>query len=99
LAISAQKALLAKIKHDTELLERSGILKVEKMLAENVVGAKHDILRSTLVMETSSMVKNSRRCIQQRLANRRSQLDELQNLRGKNRSIIENLLTEVSESR
>jgi len=99
LAISAQKALLAKIKHDTELLERSGILKVEKMLAENVVGAKHDILRSTLVMETSSMVKNSRRFIQQRLANRRSQLDELQNLRGKNRSIIESLLTEVSESR
>ncbi|PKO93575.1 MAG: hypothetical protein CVU15_03370 [Betaproteobacteria bacterium HGW-Betaproteobacteria-1] len=99
LAISAQKALLAKIKRDTELLERSGILKVEKMLAENVVGAKHDILRTTLVMETSSMVKNSRRFIQQRLANRRSQLDELQNLRGKNRSIIENLLTEVSESR
>ncbi|PKO54432.1 MAG: hypothetical protein CVU26_02100, partial [Betaproteobacteria bacterium HGW-Betaproteobacteria-2] len=99
LAISAQKALLAKIKHDTELLERSGILKVEKMLAENVVGAKHDILRSTLVMETSSMVKNSRRFIQQRLVNRRSQLDELQNLRGKNRDIIENLLTEVSESR
>jgi len=99
LAISAQKALLAKIKRDTELLERSGILKVEKMLAENVVGAKHDILRTTLVMETSSMVKNSRRFIQQRLANRRSQLDELQNLRGKNRDIIENLLTEVSESR
>ncbi len=99
LAISAQKALLAKIKRDTELLERSGILKLEKMLAENVVGAKHDILRSTLVMETSSMVKNSRRFIQQRLANRRSRLDELQSLRGKNRSIIENLLTEVSDSR
>jgi uncharacterized coiled-coil DUF342 family protein len=80
-------------------LERSGILKLEKMLAEKVVGAKHDILRSTLVMETSGMVKNSRRFIQQRLANRRSQLDELQNLRGKNRGIIESLLTEVSESR
>jgi hypothetical protein len=99
LAISAQKALLAKIKRDMALLERSGILKLEKMLAEKVVGAKHDILRSTLVMETSGMVKNSRRFIQQRLANRRSQLDELQNLRGKNRGIIESLLTEVSESR
>jgi len=99
LAISAQKALLAKIKRDTELLERSGILKVEKMLAENVVGAKHDILRSTVVTETSGLVKNSRRFIQQRLASRRSQLDELHSLRGKNRSIIESLLTEVSESR
>lgn len=98
-AISAQKALLARIKRDAALLERSGIQKVEKMLAENVVGSKHDILRSTLVVETSELVKNSRRLIQQRLAGRRSQLDELQALGGKNRGMIESLLTEVSASR
>lgn len=99
LAMSAQKGLLAKIKNDAVLLERSGIAKVERMLAENVVGAKHDILRSTLIAETSGLVKNSRKQIQQRLVETRSQLGELHSLRGKNRGVIENLLTEISISR
>ncbi|HEY8354380.1 MAG TPA: dynamin family protein [Methylophilaceae bacterium] len=98
-AISAQKALLARIRRDAVLLERSGILKVERMLAESVVGSKHDILRSTLVQETSTLVRNSRRQIQQRLADRRSQLNELQALGDRNRATIEGLLGEVSEIR
>lgn len=99
LAMSAQKGLLAKIRNDTELLERSGILQVEKMLAENVVGAKYQILRSTLLAETSGLVKNSRKALQQRLASARSQLEELQSLRGKNRGVVEGLLTEVTNNR
>ncbi|PKO26106.1 MAG: hypothetical protein CVU35_00985 [Betaproteobacteria bacterium HGW-Betaproteobacteria-8] len=99
LAMSAQKGLLAKIRNDTELLERSGILQVEKMLAENVVGAKYQILRSTLLAETSGLVKNSRKSLQQRLVHTRNQLEELQSLRGKNREVVESLLTEVTNSR
>lgn len=99
LAMSAQKGLLAKIKNDADLLERSGILKVEKMLAENVVAAKHEILRSTVVAETSGLVKNSRKSLQQRIAGTRSQLEELQSLRGRNRGVVESLLTDVIESR
>lgn len=98
-AMSAQKGLLAKIKNDSELLERSGIARVERMLADKVVGAKHEILRSTLVVETSGLVRNSRKSIQQRLINTRNQLTELQGLRGENRHTIEALLTEISKQR
>lgn len=98
-AMSAQKGLLAKIRNDAELLERSGIARVERMLADQIVGAKHEILRTTLVAETSGLVKNSRKSIQQRLIATRNQLNELQELRGKNRGDIERLLTEISRTR
>lgn len=98
-AMSAQKGLLAKIKNDVVLLERSGIVKVERMLAEQVVGAKHEILRTTVVAETSGLIRNSRRSIQQRLLTSRNQLNELHGLRGQNRGTIENLLTEISRDR
>ncbi len=98
-AISAQKALLAKIKKDAALLARSGIGKVEQLLAENVVGAKHDILRNTIVNETANMVKASRKLIQERVVAWRTQLHELQSLSGQGREKVQALILEVNANR
>lgn len=98
-AISAQKALLAKVRGDAALLQRSGIAKVEDVLAHGVVATKHQILRSTIVAETGNMVKGSRKAIQQRIAGSRAQLQELESLRGKNRDVIQSLLSKVAEDR
>jgi Dynamin family len=98
-AISAQKALVAKIKKDAALLARSGIGKVEQLLAENVVGAKHDILRNTIVNETATLVKASRKLIQMRMTAARSQLAEFQSLAGQSREKIQALILEVGVDR
>lgn len=98
-AISAQKALLARVRGDAELLARSGIEKVERALAQNVVASKHAILRDTVLMETGNMVKASRRTIQQRVMAARAQLEELNTLRGKNREVVQKLLDKVSVDR
>jgi hypothetical protein len=99
LAISAQKALLAKIRKDPALLERSGIGKVEQLLAERVIADKHQILSHTIVNEVCAMLKSSRKVAQQRLDNVRAQLAELQGLRGQNRNAIQGLLAKVTEDR
>ncbi|HEX5539734.1 MAG TPA: dynamin family protein [Methylophilaceae bacterium] len=98
-AISAQKALLARIRKDARLFQRSGMDKIEQELAEGVIAAKHDILRNTVVSETSGLVKVSRKLIQQRLAAARAQMDELHGLRGESRGVIENLLHQVTRDR
>lgn len=98
-AISAQKALLAKVKGDAALLKRSGIEKVEQVLAHNVVATKHEILRATVVNEASNMVKASRKTMQQRLVAARTQLEELNSLRGKNRDVVQSLLSKVAADR
>jgi len=98
-AISAQKALLARVKADAALLKRSGIEKVEQVLAEGVVATKHEILRNTVVNEAAGMVKSSRKTMQQRLAGVRDQLQELNSLRGKNRDVVQSLLSKVATDR
>lgn len=98
-AISAQKALVARVKGDESLLHRSGITRVEQVLAQGVVAAKHDILRKTVVGEAAAMVKASRKTMQQRLLGVRTQREELDSLRGKNKGAVEELLNQVSADR
>ena len=99
LAISAQKALLAKIRHDEALLEKSGIGKVEQLLAESVVGAKHEILSKTIIAETSGMLRASRKVAQQRVDELKAQRKELDSLKGQNRMVIQSMLGKVTEER
>lgn len=98
-AISAQKALVARIRNDAELLKRSGIERLEEVLSKDVVATKHQILSDTVINETANMVKASRKTMQQRLAAIRSQQAELDSLRGKNRDVVQDLLTSVSADR
>ena len=98
-AISAQKALVARVKNDPMLLNRSGILRLEQVLAQGVVAAKHEILRNTVINETGNMVKVSRKTMQQRLADVRARQEELDSLHGKNRSEVDALLSKVSADR
>lgn len=98
-AISAQKALVARVKNDAALLKRSGIERVEQELAQGVVATKHEILRKTIVNETSNMVKASRKTMQQRLVAVRAQQAELDSLRGQNRNVVQDLLSTVATDR
>ncbi|BCM25742.1 dynamin family protein [Methyloradius palustris] len=99
LAISAQKALVAKIKKDDALLVRSGIQQVEQLLAESVIGAKHEILSHTVINETTNMLKASRKVAQQRLIATRDQALELESLRGKNTGEVQAILSRVDADR
>lgn len=92
LAISAQKALLAKIRGDRALLEKSGIIGVEAMLAENIIPAKQQIIRSSVTKEIGGMVGASAHTLGNELAAVRHELKELTALTGKNRDVVQKLL-------
>src|SRR5690606_38172765 len=95
-AISAQKALVARIRKDEALLERSGIQKDEQLIAGSVIATKHEILGNTIVNEASMMLRASRKLAQGRLDAARSQLEELQGLRGQNRETVQGLLARIT---
>lgn len=98
-AISAQKALVARVKNDATLLNRSGIIRLEQALAQGVVATKHEILCNTIVSETGNMVKASRKTMQQRLTTTRERQEELNSLRGKNHEEVNVLLSNVATDR
>lgn len=98
-AISAQKALVARVREDDALLDRSGIERLEKTLAKSLTAGKHAILRKTILAETGNMVKASRAAFHQRVAASKAQYDELMALRGKNHAVVQKLLDKVTSDR
>jgi len=95
LAVSAQKALLAKVRGDELLLRKSGIEAVEALLAHSIIPAKQRILRAAVVKEIGAMVELSHQSVRNDLAAVRHELKELTALTGKNREVIKKLLDKV----
>jgi hypothetical protein len=98
-AISAQKALLAKIKKDDALLLRSGINAVENALAEQIVSAKHEVLGKAIITECSNMIRASRKLVQIRVSNIKNQLDELHVLQLEHQGTSKEILAKVIAER
>jgi Dynamin family len=98
-AISAQKALVAKIKKDSALLEQSGLIELEATLGQQIIQAKHEILGRTVASECSVMIKNSRKHLQTHLVSVREQVSELRTLRGQNKDASKHILDKVLADR
>lgn len=98
-AVSAQKALLAKIRKDEALLKRSGISLLENAMAAQLVDAKHDLLGRAVVMECSNMIRASRKIAQMRVEGAKKQLDELRSLHAKSHEASKELLANVVAER
>ncbi len=93
--VSAQKGLLAKIKGDQTLLERSGLPALESSLAEDLVPSREAYLRTHVAREIGDMVRAADSLVGARLEDTDDQLAELRNLGGKSRDVIENLTSRL----
>jgi hypothetical protein len=99
LAVSAKQALLARIRGDTALLARSGIETLERMLADEVVPAKQQIMRAAIEREIGSMMEGSRRAIVTQFNALRDEYKSLGELTGKNRSVATQMLARLESDR
>jgi uncharacterized coiled-coil DUF342 family protein len=95
--VSAQKGLLAKIRHDQELINRSNILSLESILANEILPYQQDIVRDHVKEDVGNMIKESRDLLASRFQSIKSQLEELQGLSGKNNEVIEHLMQKTRE--
>lgn len=90
--ISAQKALLAKVKGDDILLANSGINKLEHALSRDIIPEKHHIISKNVISEISNMINTDKQTLVDRINSTLSQREELQSLCGKNADVIMHLL-------
>ena len=93
--VSAQKALVAKINNDAPLLKRSRLSDLEFALSEELIPAKQDIIHENTEAEFSDIYLRMRGLLESRLAGLREQLDELTELRGKNKGVVEYMMGKV----
>jgi hypothetical protein len=93
--VSAQKGLYGKIKNDRKVLERSRIFDLEDALGNEVVPAKHDIVRSNISDDLKDITKGLEIIIKQRLNGVKEHMDELGGLNGKNIDVVEHMMKKV----
>ena len=96
--ISAQKGLLAKIKQDQELLEKSGLSKLEMFLSNEILPAKQRILRESLIGRIGGRIEGTKDLLKGRYEAADQQLKELQSLSGKNTDVILQLMNKARET-
>jgi hypothetical protein len=93
--VSAQKALLGKIKGDKKILERSRIAALEDAFGKEMLPAKREIVSDNIRDEMTNIIKAVRTLIAQRLKGVHEHMEELNSLSGKNSDVIEHMMKKV----
>ncbi|HEV7820750.1 MAG TPA: hypothetical protein VGO84_06175, partial [Burkholderiales bacterium] len=99
MAISAQKALLARVRDDAALLGRSGIEQLEFLLASEIIPAKQEIMRAAVQREIGAMVDASRAAVTSQLNAAQTELLELAAMSGKSRSMAQTMVARLEVDR
>ena len=99
MAVSAQKALLARVRDDNELLLKSGIQQLEHLLASEIIPAKQEIMRAAVQREIGTMVAASRTAVANQLTATHTELKELAAMSGKSRSMAQSMVARLEADR
>ena len=97
--VSAQKGLLGKIKHNEELLSKSGLLKLEKKLSEDLVVHKQNLIRDKIMSEIGSIVSASHEVVKNRIATLDIELKEITKMRGKSVDVIDEMSAKLQRQK
>lgn len=99
LPVSAKKGLVARIRADQALLAKSGIEALERLLADEIIPAKQEIMRAGVQREVGTMLEASRQAIVAQFNALRAEHKSLAELAGKNRSAGQAMLARLETDR
>lgn len=91
-AISAQKGLIARVKHDAQLLKDSNLEAMENVLSNEILPSKEQLVRNTLITDINEMMQTSKGILLTQFNSRKKSIENLSGLSGKNENIIQRLL-------
>jgi hypothetical protein len=94
--VSAKQALLAKLKDDKDLLERSRINSLEKYLSQNILNQRQKILIDVVLRDIGFLIKESFTLTEINFANQTKQFQEFQQLRFENQGMIDDLVNNTN---
>ncbi|PKM36515.1 MAG: dynamin family protein, partial [Gammaproteobacteria bacterium HGW-Gammaproteobacteria-10] len=95
--VSAKQALLAKVKSDNVLLEKSRLYSLEKYLSEDILKQRRQILLNTIKKDIGFLVGESANLTDGKLSNAAKQLEEFKKLDFENHEMTEKLMAETRD--
>lgn len=95
--ISAKQALLAKVKNDEELLEKSRLAALENYLANTILKQRRSILMDTIVRDMAFLINESSNITTSAYTNAFNQLDEFKKIDFHNQDMTAKLMAETRD--
>lgn len=95
--VSAKQALLAKIKSDDELLEKSRLAGLENYLSDDILMQRREILMETVKKDIGFLVSESSNLTDSKLLNAQKQLDEFKKVDFDNQEMTGKLMAETRD--
>ena len=95
--VSAKQALLAKVKSDPVLFERSRLATLEKYLATNILQQKRNILMGTVVRDMGFLLNESSHITNKALSRAMEQLEEFKKIDFQNQDMTGKLMAETRD--
>ncbi|WP_347988007.1 dynamin family protein [Methylomonas sp. AM2-LC] len=96
-AVSAKQGLLAKIRNDADLLEKSRLQKLENYLSKDILDQRRNILTAGVRKEIGYMVSESLKLMETKIVNAEKQLKEFKQIDFNNQEMTEKLMAETRE--
>ncbi len=93
--VSAQKALVAKVRGDTELLAHSRLPELERYLCEQIIPARQQIVHETMLSSVDTRSQAVRDLLNGRIQQLDRHGDELRTLRGQSADAVLKLMAET----
>lgn len=90
--ISAQKALVAKIKNNPSLLEQSNLPALERLLANEILPAKQQMIWNNVVTGLDLMISNSHAPLATHMSDVKKQVQELEQLRNSSEDTLHKMI-------
>lgn len=97
--ISAQKALLGKIKQDEQTMRNSRVDEFENALTNMLIPAKREIVSANVRGELEDIIETTSAINKQRLDDVNEHISELQRLSSKNMEVVDNMMEKVREDK
>lgn len=98
-AISAQKALLGRTRADDNLVWQSGIAAFEDALANMLIPAKQDIVRTRIREGINDIIETNRAILARRESDALSHIREIEALSARNVNVVREMLTRLKEEK
>jgi hypothetical protein len=97
--VSAQKALVAKVRGDAALLMKSRLPELEAALTLELIPCKQALVSESSQLVVEDVVVKTTELLETRLSAIQDQVDELEGLRGKNRGVIQGMMIKANEDK
>lgn len=95
--VSAKQALLAKVKSDDELLQRSRLKLLENYLSDDILKQRRRILMDTVIKDIGFLINESSSLTDSKLNNAAKQLEEFKKIDFENKDMTGKLMSETRD--